>query len=134
MCGFNIWKAGFRFGGFRRLGCWISGVMVEMVVVVGHFAGGGSYQHGFDLWFVGLICDLWLWVCFVVAVGLLVMLCWCLGGGCAAFFIFLFFYDWWFCLVWVEEKDWRFEFFFFFFLLWTGGRWWWWWWWWRLWL
>ena len=21
--------------------------------------------------------------------------------------------DWWFCLVWVEEKDWRFEFFFF---------------------
>ena len=49
MCGFNIWIAGFRFGGFRRLGCWISGVMVEMVVVVGHFAGGGSYWRGFDL-------------------------------------------------------------------------------------
>ena len=41
---------------------------------------------------VGLFCGV-LWVCFVVAVGLLVMLCWCLGGGCAAFFIFLFFYD-----------------------------------------
>ena len=36
---------------------------------------------------VGLFCGV-LWVCFVVAVGLLVMLCWCLGGGCAAFFFF----------------------------------------------
>ena len=42
---------------------------------------------------VGSICD--LWVQFVIcgcgfvlwcAVGLLVMLCWCLGGGCAAIF------------------------------------------------
>ena len=37
--------------------------------------------------------------------------------------IFYFVCDWWFCLVWVEEKDWRFRLvvFFFFFLLWTGG-------------
>ena len=49
VCGFKIWVAGFGFGGFRRLGCWISGVTVEMVVVVGRFAGGGSYQHGFDM-------------------------------------------------------------------------------------
>ena len=37
--------------------------------------------------------------------------------------IFNFVCDWWFCLVWIEEKDWRFGlvvFFFFFFLLWTG--------------
>ena len=42
---------------------------------------------------VGSICD--LWVQFVICgrgfvlwcvMGLLVMLCWCLGGGCAAFF------------------------------------------------
>ena len=32
--------------------------------------------------------------------------------------------DWWFCLVWVEEKDWRFEFFFFLLVV----DWWWWWW------
>ena len=29
--------------------------------------------------------------------------------------------DWWFCLVWVEEKDWRFGLVFFFLLLWTSG-------------
>ena len=35
---------------------------------------------------------------------------------------FYFVCDWWFCLVWVEEKNWRFEFFIYlFFLLWTGG-------------
>ena len=45
MCGLNVWVAGFGFGGFRRLGCWISGVTVEMVVVVGHID-------------VGSICDL----------------------------------------------------------------------------
>ena len=39
--------------------------------------------------------------------------------------------DWWFCLVWVEEKDWRLEFFFFFF---PAVDWWWWWWWLLLWL
>ena len=49
MCGFDIWVAGFGFGGFRRLGCCISGVTMEMVVVVGCFAGGGSYRLGFDL-------------------------------------------------------------------------------------
>ena len=50
VCGFEILVARFGFCGFRRLGCWISGVTVEMVVVVvGHFAGGGSYQHGFDM-------------------------------------------------------------------------------------
>ena len=26
VCGFDVWVAGFGFGGFRRLGCWISGV------------------------------------------------------------------------------------------------------------
>ena len=79
MCGFDVWVARFGFDGFRRLGCWISRVTVEMVVVVGRIG-------------VGPICDLWLWVCFVVCcgcfvvvVGLLVMLYWCLGGGCAAF-------------------------------------------------
>ena len=49
MCGFDVWVAGFRFGGFQSLGCWISRVMVEMVVMVGRFAGGGSYRRGFDL-------------------------------------------------------------------------------------
>ena len=48
VCGFDIWVARFGFGGFRRLGCWISG---------GHDGdgggGGGSYR-------VGLICDLWV--------------------------------------------------------------------------
>ena len=35
---------------------------------------------------------------------------------------FYFVCDWWLCLVWVEEKNWRFEFFIYlFFLLWTGG-------------
>ena len=35
---------------------------------------------------------------------------------------FYFVCDWWFCLVWVEEKNWRFELFIYlFFLLWTGG-------------
>ena len=49
VCGFDVWVAGFGFGGFRCLGCWISGVTVEMVVVVGGcFSRGGSYQHGFD--------------------------------------------------------------------------------------
>ena len=48
-CGFDVWVAGFGFGGFRHLGCCISGVTVEMVVVVGRFAGGGSYRHGSDL-------------------------------------------------------------------------------------
>ena len=47
--GFEIWVAGVGYGRFRHLGCWISGATVEMVVVVGHFAGGGSYQHGFNL-------------------------------------------------------------------------------------
>ena len=41
---------------------------------------------------MGPICDLWIWVCFVVAMGLLVMLCSCIGGGCAAFFILFFFF------------------------------------------
>ena len=49
VCGFDVWVAGFGVGGFWRLGCWISGVTVEMVVVVGRFAGGGSYWRGFDL-------------------------------------------------------------------------------------
>ena len=47
MCGFDVWVARFGFDGFRRLGCWISGVTVEMVVVVGHIS-------------VGSICDLWV--------------------------------------------------------------------------
>ena len=53
VCGFDVWIVGFGFGGFRRfrrLGYWISGVTVEMVVVVvGRFAGGGSYRRGFNL-------------------------------------------------------------------------------------
>ena len=49
VCGFDVWVAGFGVGGFWRLGCWISGVTVEMVVVVGRFVGGGSYRRGFDL-------------------------------------------------------------------------------------
>ena len=50
VCGFNVWVARFGFGGFRRLGCWILGVMVEIVVVVvGRFAGGGLYRRGSDL-------------------------------------------------------------------------------------
>ena len=48
-CGFDVWVAGFGFGGFRHLGCWILGVTVEMVVVVGGFASGGSYRRGFNL-------------------------------------------------------------------------------------
>ena len=41
VCGFDVWVVGFGFGGFWRLGCWISGVTVEMVVVVvGRFVGG----------------------------------------------------------------------------------------------
>ena len=57
---------------------------------------------------VGLFCGV-LWICFVVAMGLLVMLCWCLGGGCATFFFF-------FCLVWVEEKIGDLGFFLFYFI------------------
>ena len=49
MCGFDIWVAKFGFGGFQHLGCRISGVTVEMVVVVGRFANAGSYWRGFDL-------------------------------------------------------------------------------------
>ena len=56
VCGFDVWVARFGFDGFRHLGCWISGVTVEMVVVVGHIG-------------VGSICDLWLWACFVVCYG-----------------------------------------------------------------
>ena len=56
---------------------------------------------------VGLFCGV-LWICFVVAMGLLVMLCWCLGGGCATFFFF--------CLVWVEEKIGDLGFFLFYFI------------------
>ena len=44
---FHVWVAGFGFGGFWRLGCWISGVTVEMVVVVGRIG-------------VGSICALWV--------------------------------------------------------------------------
>ena len=49
MCGFDIWVARFGFGGFRRL------AVADFVAV-------------------GLFCGV-LWVCFVVVVGLLVMLC-----------------------------------------------------------
>ena len=40
-----------------------------------------------------------------------------LAHGCACLWLVIFYFvcDWWFCLVWVEEKDWRFGFFFFFF-------------------
>ena len=48
VCGFDIWVAGFGFGGFWRL------AVVDFVVV-------------------GLFCGV-MWVCFVVAMGL-VMLC-----------------------------------------------------------
>ena len=95
---------------------------------------------GFGIWVAGFQGSRWrwwwwwvisAWVRFVICGCGLVL--WCaMGlfcGGCAAFLFIYFVCDWWFCLVWVEEKDWRFGFFFFFFpLLWTGGRWWWWWW------
>ena len=69
VCGFDVWVNGFGFGGFQRL-------VVADFVAVGLFCGA-------------------LWVCFMVAVGLLVMLCWCLGGGRATFFFFFnFFCDW----------------------------------------
>ena len=79
---------------------------------------------------VGSICDLWvrfvicgrgvLWVCFVMVVGLLVMLCWCLGGGCAAFFfIFILFVIGDF--VWSGLRKKIGDFGFFFSLLWIGG-------------
>ena len=44
--------------------------------------------RGFDLWFVavGLFCGV-LWVCFMVAVGLLVVLCW-------RWIVFFFFFFW----------------------------------------
>ena len=35
-----------------------------------------------DLTGVGLICDLWLWVCFVVFCGLFYGGCGFVGGGC----------------------------------------------------
>ena len=44
--------------------------------------------------------------------------------------IFYFVCNWWFCLVWIKEKDWRFGLVVFFFF---AVDWWWWWWWW-LWL
>ena len=49
VCGFDVWIVGFGFGGFRRLGCWIPRVTVEMVVVVGRFVGGGLYRREFNL-------------------------------------------------------------------------------------
>ena len=70
VCGFDVWVTRFGFGGFRCL------VGVDFVVV-------------------GLFCGV-LCVCFVVAVGMLVMLCWCLGGGRAALLLLLFLFL--FCL------------------------------------
>ena len=69
--GFGVW--------FRHLGSWIWDWWVS--------AFGCGFQHlaVADFVAVGLFCGV-LWICFVVAVGLLVMLCWCLGGGCAAIF------------------------------------------------
>ena len=83
MCGFDIWVVGFGFGGFRCLGYHILGVTVEMVVVVGHIG-------------VGLICDLWPWVCFVVCCGFVGATMLVLGGGHATFFLFFFYFfcDW----------------------------------------
>ena len=89
---------------------------------------------GFGVWFRRLGNWIWIWWVsafgcgcgFVLwcAVGLLVMLCWCLGGGCAAFFLFIFYIlfvigD----FVWsrLRKKIRDLGFFFFF-------RWWWWWW------
>ena len=66
--GFGVW--------FQRLGKWI------WVWWVSAFGCG-----------CGFVCGV-LWVCFMVAVGLLVMLCWCLGGGRATFFFFNFICDW----------------------------------------
>ena len=65
---------------------------------------------------VGLFCSV-LWVCFVVAMGLLVMLCWCLGRLCCIFFFFLFMIG---DFVWsglrkkIEDLGWLVFFFFFF--------------------
>ena len=57
---------------------------------------------------VGLICDLWLWVCFMVAVGLLVVavLCWwcCVGVGLCFFFFFWFSY--WGLWLWLLGRQW----------------------------
>ena len=77
---------------------------------------------------MGLFCGV-LWVCFVVAVGLLVVLCW--WWLCRIFFYILFVISdfFWSGL----RKNIGDLVFFYLFLLWTSGRWWWWWWWW-LWL
>ena len=90
VCGFDVQVARFGFGGFRRLDCQISGVTVEMMLAVGCI--------GMDS-----ICDLWLWVCFVVCCGF-VLWC-CVGSGRAVFcgavgFFFFFFLavDWWWWL------------------------------------
>ena len=99
---------------------------------------------GFGIWVAGFQGSRWrwwwwwvisAWVRFVICGCELVL--WCaMGlfcGGCAAFLFIYFVCDWWFCLVWVEEKYWRFGLFcfvlffcFFFWLMWIGGRWWWW--------
>ena len=76
--GFDVW--------FRYLGSWI------WVCWVSAFGYGFRPLVVADFVAVGLFCGV-LCVCFVVAVGMLVMLCWCLGGGRAAlllFFLFLF--------------------------------------------
>ena len=67
--GFGIWVSRFRFGGFRRLSCWISRITVEIVVVVGRI-GEGSIC---DLWVQFVICGCgfvgdvvlvpWWWLC-----------------------------------------------------------------------
>ena len=124
MCGFDVWVAGFGFRGFRHLGCWISGVTVEMVVVVGRIG-------------VGSICA--LWVQFVICGCGFVL--WCaMGlfcGGCGFVGDAVLVPWWWLCsifflvigdFVWsrLRKKIGNLGCFFFFFLLWTGGWWWWW--------
>ena len=45
----------------------------------------------------------------------------CRRCACLWLVIFYFVCDWWFCLVWIEERDWGFGLVVFFFVLWTGG-------------
>ena len=71
---------------------------------------------GLNLWFANPICDLWLWVCFMVAVGLLVVLCW--WWLCRIFFLFCLWSVILFGLGWGNRLEiWFFLFIYLFFII-----------------